>query len=80
MTIKARNRDRYLKIQLDLPPAAASRLMKFKDYMECGTYSEAIRNLLKVSDELITIRESGYEVVARSHDGSSFPVFNMIKP
>lgn len=80
MTIRTRDRAGNLKVQLDLPAAAAERLLRFQAYMECSTYSETIRNLLKVSDELMSIRESGYEIVARAPDGSSFPIFNMVKP
>lgn len=80
MTKNVRDREGFLKIQLDLPPKSAERLLKFKNYMECGTYAEAVRHLLRMSDELISLRESGHEIVARSEDGSSFPVFIMIKP
>jgi len=58
------------RVQLELPEPSMERLKALKDKTEAASYSEVIKNSLRLYEALIGEAEAGNEVLIKGRDGT----------
>lgn len=58
------------RVQLELPEASMKRLRSLRDTVEAASYSEIIRNALRLYEGLLADTADGSELLLRKRDGS----------
>jgi hypothetical protein len=71
-TEKAKSRKKC-RVQLDFAPGAMERLNKLKAKTEAASYTEVIKNALRLYEALIEEAESGKQSLVRDLDGEMAP-------
>lgn len=61
------------RVQLELPPRAYERLVRLKVETESGTYSEVMKNALRLYDFAVEQYEQGHELMLKRADGTIVP-------
>ena len=57
------------RVQLELPPQAMERLKRMREKTEASSYSEVIRNALRVFEALMDEHEKGGEFSLKRQNG-----------
>jgi len=64
------------RIQMDMPPTSVTRLKALKEKTESSSYSEVIRNALRLYEAIISEVESGGQLlIQRDGKTSEYKVF-----
>lgn len=58
------------RVQFELPPSTYERLCSLKDKTEAASYTEVIKNALKLYESLLSESEAGGKFLVKSQDGS----------
>lgn len=61
------------RISFDFPPRAEERLNALKDKTEAVSYSEVVKNALRLYEALIEVTDSGTQLFAHAKDGTVVP-------
>lgn len=59
------------RVQLELPPGSMTRLRTLRDKTEAASYSEVLRNALRLYEAQVKEAEEGGEVVVRRKNGEA---------
>lgn len=57
------------RVQLELPPTSMARLRVLREKTESGSYSEVLRNALRLYEALINEAEEGNDLIIRRKNG-----------
>ena len=60
---------RKTRVQLDLSPTAVERLNALKAKTEAASYTEVVKNALRIYEALIEETEAGKQFLIRDKDG-----------
>lgn len=58
------------RVQFELPPSTYERLCSLKDKTEAASYTEVVKNALKLYELLLGESEAGGKFLVKSQDGS----------
>jgi len=65
------------RIQMDMPPTSVTRLKALQEITESSSYSEVIRNALRLYEAIISEVESGGQLLIKKDGNTSeFKVFS----
>lgn len=62
------------RVQLELPPKAYERLVNLKVETEASTYSEVLRNALRLYEFTVQKSNEGCEFMIKQRDGTIVPL------
>jgi len=57
------------RVQLELPPTSMARLRELRDKTEAASYSEVLKNALRLYEALIKEAEEGNDLIIRRKSG-----------
>jgi len=61
------------RVQLELPQRSMDRLLKLMDVTEASTYTEVMKNALRMYEAVIDEVEDGKEIMIKEKDGNIVP-------
>lgn len=64
------NEKKTTRVQLELPNKSMERLVALKDKTEAGSYSEVLKNALRLYESVILEYESGNRLCIKDEEGN----------
>lgn len=64
------------RVQVDMPPRSLERLKHLQDITEATSYSEVLRNALRLYEAMILETEAGSKIlIERNNEAALYPIF-----
>ncbi len=62
------NKPEMKRVQMDMPPKSLMRLKRLQDITEASSYTEVVRNALRLYEVLVDEYEAGNELLIKRDD------------